>query len=269
VVIIRDSTGAVVRRFTDTDAPDTAGASGINIPGYWIRPFRRLSPGTGMRRFVWDLHYPPHEGERAEYPMSAIYHDTPRGPLGPWVLPGRYTVDLIVNRRTYSRPLVVKMDPRVTTSAAALVQQFTSSMTAWNGMHIARAAITAIDGIRSRIAGLTGGGVPPGSLRDSLTALDGVLAAFEGAGGTGRRSRAAASDGTVPTLRRSEGVFRSLFDILQESDAAPTARVVEAAAAAHKEILDLNARWNALRTGVVASMDEKLRALHHPSLKGE
>jgi photosystem II stability/assembly factor-like uncharacterized protein len=267
VLVIRDSTGAVVRRFTDADAPDTAGAAGLNIPEYWIRPFHRLSSGTGMRRFVWDLHYPPREGERAEYPMSAIYHDTQRRPLGPWVLPGRYTVDLIVNGRTYSKPLIVMMDPRVTTSAPGLVQQFSSSMSAWKGLNAARAAIATIDGIRYRIAGLTAGGVPNGSLRDSLTALDQTLAALEGAGGGGRRTRVPSSGGdTGPTLRRAEGALRSAFDILQETDAAPIPRVVEASVASRKDLVDLLARWETIRTQGVASVDGKLRALHYPSL---
>jgi hypothetical protein len=39
-------------------------------------------------------------------------------------LPGRYTVKLTVNGKTYSQPLTVKMDPRVKTPLADLQKQF-------------------------------------------------------------------------------------------------------------------------------------------------
>ncbi len=51
-------------------------------PTYWFRPPRILSAKAGMQRFVWDLHYPPPEGEARSYPISAIYHDTPTRPAG-------------------------------------------------------------------------------------------------------------------------------------------------------------------------------------------
>ena len=35
-----------------------------------------------MHRFVWDLHYPPPDALRQDYPISAIYEDTPRVPAG-------------------------------------------------------------------------------------------------------------------------------------------------------------------------------------------
>ena len=56
-----------------------------------------------MQRFVWDLHYPPPEGSRPKYPISAIYHDTPPLPMGPAVRPGQYTVKLTVGGRTYTQ----------------------------------------------------------------------------------------------------------------------------------------------------------------------
>ena len=77
-----------------------------------------------MHRFVWDLHYPPPDSLEHEYPISAIYHDTPRTPLGPPVLPGKYSVKLTVNGISYTQPLTIKMDPRVKVTVADLALQF-------------------------------------------------------------------------------------------------------------------------------------------------
>ena len=38
----------------------------------------------------------------AEFPISAIPHDTPLLPLGAWALPGSYTVRLTVDGKTYN-----------------------------------------------------------------------------------------------------------------------------------------------------------------------
>jgi photosystem II stability/assembly factor-like uncharacterized protein len=113
VIDILDSTGKVLARFESTDQsppPDPL----LNVPTYWIRPFARPAVTAGMHRFVWDLHAAPAGGGRrrgGEYPISAIYQDTP-GTQGEWMVPGTYTVRLSVDSRTYTQPLIVKPDPR-------------------------------------------------------------------------------------------------------------------------------------------------------------
>src|SRR5262249_43663622 len=78
----------------------------------------------GMHRWVWDLRYPAPDSPHYEYPITAVPHDTPRVPLGPLVVPGEYTIRLSVNGRASTAPLTVKMDPRVSTPASGLEQQF-------------------------------------------------------------------------------------------------------------------------------------------------
>ena len=48
-------------------------------------------------------------------------------------MPGTYTVRLTVGGKSIEQPLVVKMDPRVTTPAAGLEQQFKLSMECYDG----------------------------------------------------------------------------------------------------------------------------------------
>ncbi len=113
VIDILDSTGKVLSRFESTDQPAAVDPA-LNVPTYWIRPFARPAATAGMHRFVWDLHAAP-TGEarrrRGEYPISAIYQDTP-GLQGEWMPPGTYTVRLTVDGRNYSQPLIIRPDPR-------------------------------------------------------------------------------------------------------------------------------------------------------------
>src|SRR5699024_6351653 len=94
---------------------------------YWMRPSQVLSNRAGMHRFVWDLHYARPAGMTASYPIAAVYRNTARRPEGVWAHPGQYTVRLTVNGTSVTQPLSVKMDPRVKTTPAALLQQFTLS----------------------------------------------------------------------------------------------------------------------------------------------
>jgi photosystem II stability/assembly factor-like uncharacterized protein len=121
---IRTASGAIVRRFSSDDAPEPFDAQEVNVPTYWIRPPQPLLASTGMHRFVWDLRYPPPGAVAHEYPIAAIVGDTPREPLGVLAQPGAYAVALTIDGRTFTQPLVVKMDPRVSTPPLGLSQQF-------------------------------------------------------------------------------------------------------------------------------------------------
>jgi len=83
---IFDSQNHLVRRFSSTDKPIPMEklAAENPIPMYWLAG-TILSPEPGMHRFVWNLHYAPPDALEHEFPISAIYRDTPRYPLGAWV----------------------------------------------------------------------------------------------------------------------------------------------------------------------------------------
>ncbi len=121
------SYGTLVRRFSSTDVIRPTPAElkqQINVSLFWVRIPQPLPDKTGMVRFVWDLHAAPPDALEHDYPISAIYGDTPREPQGPLVLPGRYTVRLTVNGKRYERTLEIKMDPRVETPEAGLQAGF-------------------------------------------------------------------------------------------------------------------------------------------------
>jgi len=124
---ILDAAGKLVRRYSSAVQPAAADPE-LPVPTYWIRPPQVPPVAAGMHRFVWDLHYPPPDAQHHEYPISAIFHDTPREPRGPVAVPGTYSVKLTVDGRALTQPLTLRMDPRVKTSAANLQRQFDLAM---------------------------------------------------------------------------------------------------------------------------------------------
>jgi len=131
---IFDGAKKLVRKYSSDDKPEPIPAD-IVVQTQWVRPTPIPSAEPGMHRFVWDLHYPPPDSVEHEYPISAIWHDTPHYPQGPVVLPGQYTVKLTVSGTSYTEPLTIKMDPRVKTPLTGLQEQFRLATKITNLMH--------------------------------------------------------------------------------------------------------------------------------------
>jgi photosystem II stability/assembly factor-like uncharacterized protein len=68
----------------------------------------------GINRVVWNLRYPRLAPPAVE--QGEAEQDEPRGPEGPFVLPGTYTVRLGIDGRTVSQTLEVREDPRIIVS---------------------------------------------------------------------------------------------------------------------------------------------------------
>lgn len=124
--IIDSAAGETIRRYASDDPVDLP-IPDRNTPDYWLRPQQRLGATPGAHRFYWDVRYTPPAADRFSYPISAVLYDTPKTPLGMWVMPGTYQVRLTVNGVAYRQAVVVRMDPRVRTSPQDLQTQFALS----------------------------------------------------------------------------------------------------------------------------------------------
>ncbi|HYV05618.1 MAG TPA: glycoside hydrolase [Blastocatellia bacterium] len=263
-----DSAGKLVRRFSSADKPDPIEAIGkeVNIPTYWIRPTQMLSTEAGMQRFVWDLHYPPPEGQRPEYPIAAIYGDTPRHPLGPWVAPGNYTIKLTVGARSLSQPLNVKIDPRVKTSAEGLAQQHAIAIQCYEGGIQVRDALTQLRKLRSQLKDLT---LRAGqaAVTAEIAAMDKKLGALEGAGGG--RGFGGGVAGAEPSLSRLSGELQSLMELVEGADVAPTTQAIAGSVELQRRLDELLRRWSQIKSTDLKTLNEQLRKanLSVPDLK--
>jgi hypothetical protein len=244
---ILDAAGKQIRRYSSTDSVESPDAATAPVPIYWYRPARALPATAGMHRFMWDLHYQPIRGGgggRGGLPIAAVPHDTPPAPSSPWAAPGQYTVKLTVDGESYTQPLTLKMDPRVTTPPAGLAQQFTLSKQLYDGVLAVQKAQDEIRALKDR-ANAQRGKAPD---ERALVALQSKLTALEGqsAGGFGG-GRGAAADGPE-TFASIAGTLNQLMGLLQGADVTPTTQLVSAVAERRAALNKLRAQWTALKT---------------------
>jgi hypothetical protein len=259
---IFDDKKRIVRRYSSADKPAPVDATSLEIPTYWIRPPQELSAVAGSHRFIWDLHYPPPAG-RLRYPMTAIFHDTPSEPMGPWVLPGTYMVRLTVGEDRYEQPLTVKMDPRVQTPADGLRQQFELSLQCYEGAGRARETVTRVRKFRGQLKSAQGK-VTDKALAEAITELEKKVSALEGAErGRGPRFAAAPRE---PTFGQVAGEMQHLLEILQGADATPTSQAVAAVAETQKTLYELTLRWLEIIDKDVKGLNERLGKSDLPML---
>jgi photosystem II stability/assembly factor-like uncharacterized protein len=142
---IEDAAGHVVRRYSSADHPKPADPEKLDFPTFWAPVQPSLDSTAGMHRFLWDFQYAA--------PAGAAQSDF--GGFGPFAAPGRYTVRLAADGKTWTAPLMLVRDPRVKATDADLVAQFSLAR------KIEAAIVTAAQGraraIALRRAALAGG----------------------------------------------------------------------------------------------------------------
>jgi hypothetical protein len=77
-----------------------------------LEPTRR----RGVNRVVWDLRHPRLPDPVGEEPDEE--GERPRGPMGPWVVPGTYSLRLTVRGERLETPVAVREDPRLSVPEA-------------------------------------------------------------------------------------------------------------------------------------------------------
>jgi hypothetical protein len=195
-----------------------------------------VATSRGTHRFVWDLHYSAPKVLAHDYPISAIYGDTPRFPLGPAVLPAAYTIRLTVEGRVYSQPLTIRMDPRVHISAAGLRLQHDIGVRMNDAIARDFAALEEVRAQRATIK-TQREGAKAREIADSLVAIDSALAVLEsGVAGAPAAGLAALNE-----------QLAAILDTVEGADAEPTAQVVAAAGQLEKSLNAVLGQWAQLR----------------------
>jgi len=248
---IIDAKGNLVRRFSSNDILYKIPV--VDIPLYWIRPQQILSGEQGSHRFIWDLHYTP-LNLPASYPIAAIYKNTAPESTSPWVMPGNYTVRLKVNNETFSQPLIIKMDPRVKTSATDLQKQHDLSMFCYEGrlqiMEISKQTVSIHNQIKELLS------KTKGDLHASLSSLDEKIINVENAK-TIDKSK---------SFSQVNGSFSSLFGRLQESDMPPTSTIVESVRTSKKDFEQLEDVWLKIKTSNIPLINIELKKAGLPGI---
>jgi photosystem II stability/assembly factor-like uncharacterized protein len=263
-VDILDAQNKVVRNFSNTDQPDISDEELQKqlIPLYWVRPNRRLSTEAGMHRWTWNLHYSAPSSSRHEYPISAIPHDTPRYPLGPTAVPGKYIVRLTVDEKSFTAPLTVKMDPRIKISETDLQKKFLAETRLASLMDRTNQALSQAASIRAQLDKLDASSHD--ALKSSVADFEKKLTEITGAPGG-----FFAPPSQQPTLNRANGNAGTLYQQIWQVDAAPTSSQTEALASTEQATAAILKQWDAFKDRELPGLNRVLREGHVPELHPE
>jgi hypothetical protein len=253
---ILDSSGKLVRKYSSTDKAESLEkiAPKHPIPMYWVREEKILSSEAGMHRFVWDVRFAPPASLGHGYPIAAILHDTPLEPLGALALPGKYTVKLTADGKSYTQPMTLKMDPRIRSSQAELAKQFAMQQAAARGMNESYEALAQVQSARGQVKSLSEK-ISTAELKQKLADFDKKAAALEGAAVPG-------FFGTPPSGRQPENFstlnqrFGRLLGIADAADGAPTTQAESVSAELQSALSEATNRWKALKTTDLASLND-------------
>ncbi len=255
---ILDAGGRLVRGYSSADKTESLEeiAPKYPIPMYWVRQEKILSAKAGMHRFVWNVRLPAPKSLGHGFPISAIVHDTPLEPQGAWALPGRYTVKLTVDGMLYTQPLVLKMDPRVKSTAADLAKQFGMQREATEGMNESFQALAELKSTREQVKAAMAK-ASSAEAKQKLSEFDKKAASLEGAAVPGFSGVPLAGKQTenFSTLNQRFGRIMAIADA---ADAAPTTQT-EAVARELEVALRENAqRWRELKKTDVVALNQLL-----------
>jgi photosystem II stability/assembly factor-like uncharacterized protein len=269
---IVDGTEKVVRRFSSADKPEQVNPKDFNVPMYWVRPSRILSAAPGMHRFLWDLTYPAPDVLSRDYPISAIYHDTPLYPQGATVLPGKYTVRLTVQSSpgggdegavviwSNTQSLEVRMDPRVKIAPEDLRRHFELDQKIADALQKDYEALQQVRSLRAQLKALTGNA----TIAKPAAELDAKAATIEGEeGGFGARFL---STPEGRSLTRLNAGFNALVSALDTADAAPTTQQVAIFGELDKALEEQLSAWGQLKSKDIPALNEELKKAGLPQI---
>lgn len=144
--------GAIIR-YHLSSAPDSATPVRIEVrdsAGTTVRVLRNIPRMAGINTTSWNLAYDAPRLRKAidpNDPAIAFFGM----PSGPRVLPGRYTVRLVVGDQQLEQPLTVRLDPTVQVTAAALREQFTMAMQLRDLQSVVNDTLRALDGRKGEL----------------------------------------------------------------------------------------------------------------------
>ena len=207
---IYDALGNQVRHFSSATPPQKVHLSKIVSTPDWITLPTPLVTGAGMHRFVWNLRYAL---------PRALRHGNGSGG-GLWVVPGKYTVKLTLNGKTYSQPLTVREDPRVKVFIFSLrhqlefAQQIESArVQVAEANHDIASLLKQLPVIQHRVSG---------TLATRVAALTRKLDAIGGIAPANPDNSVGVPPANLHNLNYLAGALASLERAVESADAAPT-----------------------------------------------
>ncbi|MGI9090234.1 MAG: WD40/YVTN/BNR-like repeat-containing protein [Gemmatimonadaceae bacterium] len=243
----------------------TPNAEDCRLPLYWPAPPMVLSNLAGMHRFSWDMRYNPIPGEGAagsdEDATGAVPHRTYRTVNAPWAPPGAYTLRLTVAGKSYTQPLTLRLDPRVTTPEAGLAQLASLSREMYEGAVATHTAYTQARALSAQLDRLQGSDVS--AFKAQVEAFAPAATQTELGANAGRGAAAVASPPNLESVSRS---MLAAAMAMQDADITPTSSEVAASSRAREQYTDVMSRWTTLKTTGLAAFNAARKAAGQPQV---
>jgi len=261
---IRDTQGALVRRFSSEAAPEP-GAEELArelIPRYWIKPPGVLPAKAGMHRWVWDLRYAAPVSTVRGYPISAVPMATPQGPEGPLALPGNYVVRLEVDGRHLEAPLTLRQDPRVQLPAEALVDQLHLATELSALLTDSSRAVLQANSEQAQLKALQS----TGATAEAVKAYEARLAQLLGTADKQADEAGKAAPEAEASLTDLQDHLATLYTEVTRGDGAPTAAQKSAADTAQRAFTVVAGDWRKLQDDL-PELNRRLRAARFAAIR--
>jgi len=180
-------------------------------------------------------------------------------------------VRLTVDGKSYTQPITLRLDPRVTTPPVALTQLNSLTREMYVGARSARATYSQARALVTQLESLPGDDVV--KFKAAVEALAPAAPAGGGFGGRGGGPGGAPGGGgrggagtSAPTLSSVSAEMLAAAMAMQASEAAPTAREAAACTTARANAAKVGAQWTKLTTVDLAALNAKRKAAGQPPI---
>lgn len=237
----------------------------IDSTGKTIAELENIAKERGLNRVSWNLRY---GGPTVRRPPTDEEVQFTGGPRGPQVLPGTYTVRLLVGDKSYERKVEVRLDPTVGGVTVAELQETLNMELRLRDMQTAtNNALHALDSLKSQLEFVErtvrdrlGASEVPKELSDALAAQKKRVEELQ--------NRLAQPEGGLGFEGRAQLVDRigGLFFTLDSSNTAPTPAARELYGDLRKEFDTKVSEVNRFLSDAVPQLNEALRRVGAPTL---
>jgi photosystem II stability/assembly factor-like uncharacterized protein len=261
LIEILDAKGQVIRRYSSEDKAPPVKPETLDFPAFWRPRPQPPSAEAGMHRWIWDLHYTAVPGS-----THLVGDEFVVAPRGVSALPGTYTVKLTMGGQSYSQALILKMDPRIKTSASELQKQFDAAMEVSRRQAEISEAQRAVNQLLSQARKLRLQVHDHASL---ASAMDALIAKAEGVAGAPPAhfgmvpSKPAVGRADLESLSRK---LAKIFSAINDGDAAPTEDAMRAFNMAQTDLAAVMPKWTALTTKDLPEVNSQLKQAGLPPI---
>ncbi len=207
----------------------------------------QLPAGTrrGVNRVLWTMH------RRAPHVPPAVQL-AQAGTTGPRVPPGTYTIRMVKDGKTYTMPLTVGLDRRVSWTVADRQAQYDAAMKVYTLFNDESVLFGRIAALREQVAATSKDRAPGDPLRQRLADLDGRLDALR------KRIVATTEGGAITGEERLREHTDQLYGAITAWDGPPTAYQLDNIAALRAQLTDITAHFDELTRKDLPALNQAL-----------